>query len=200
VIDGRSGISLGAISAIHYAALMTAPWNDWYHCNGNTYGTWLRGDPRGWRSRHHREHVDGDYKNPPTENFAPQFRKSQKLLVKPPVLLTKAQTRIAGAAMVQRMLAANIELLSLSLDDHHFHLVARFPDHQPKRFIGYAKQRAAHELVQRCELTAPVWAKGCRCLPVAARAHQVRSVNYDIEHGRDGAFVWTFRDPAPIGG
>ena len=33
---------------------MSVPWNDWYHCNGNTYGTWLRGDPRGFRERRHR--------------------------------------------------------------------------------------------------------------------------------------------------
>ena len=38
-------------------------WNHWYHCTAHTYGTWLRGDPRGWRARHHREHVDGDYRN-----------------------------------------------------------------------------------------------------------------------------------------
>ena len=40
-------------------------WNGWYHVNGNTYGTWLPGDERGWRSRHHKVHVNGDYKNPP---------------------------------------------------------------------------------------------------------------------------------------
>ena len=40
------------------------PWNDWYHCTTHTYGSWLRGDRRGWRARHHREHVQGDYKNP----------------------------------------------------------------------------------------------------------------------------------------
>ena len=42
-----------------------AAWNNWYHVNGNTYGTWLPGDPRGWRERGHKKHVDGDYKSPP---------------------------------------------------------------------------------------------------------------------------------------
>src|SRR4029079_6566514 len=41
------------------------PWNAWYHVTNHVCGSWVRGDPRGWRSRHHREHVDGDYKNPP---------------------------------------------------------------------------------------------------------------------------------------
>jgi hypothetical protein len=31
-----------------------------FHCNGTFEGNWLRGDERGWRSRHHREHVEGD--------------------------------------------------------------------------------------------------------------------------------------------
>src|SRR6266571_4906356 len=41
------------------------PWHGWYHVMGHTYGSWLYGDPRGFRTRHHREHVEGDYKNPP---------------------------------------------------------------------------------------------------------------------------------------
>jgi hypothetical protein len=32
---------------------------------GHTYGTWLPGDPKGFRTRHHREHIEGDYKKPP---------------------------------------------------------------------------------------------------------------------------------------
>ena len=44
---------------------MHRAWNNWFHCTGGTKGTWLRGDPRGWRARHHREHCEGDYKNPP---------------------------------------------------------------------------------------------------------------------------------------
>ena len=35
-------------------------WRGWYHVTGGTYGSWLPGDPRGWRARGRREHVDGD--------------------------------------------------------------------------------------------------------------------------------------------
>ena len=47
--------------ASKYDAFMK-PWNFWYHVGSNTKGTWLTGDPRGFRSRHHREHVEGDYR------------------------------------------------------------------------------------------------------------------------------------------
>ncbi|HEX3314753.1 MAG TPA: hypothetical protein VHR72_07680 [Gemmataceae bacterium] len=30
----------------------------------STYGSWLPGNPRGFRSRKHRIHSSGDYKNP----------------------------------------------------------------------------------------------------------------------------------------
>lgn len=30
----------------------------WFHCIATTYGAWLYGDSRGFRTRHHREHVE----------------------------------------------------------------------------------------------------------------------------------------------
>jgi hypothetical protein len=63
--EGLCGFFL--IAELFHATLrlMGKAWNDWYHVVVHVYGSWLRGDPRGWRARHHREHVDGDYKNPP---------------------------------------------------------------------------------------------------------------------------------------
>ena len=37
----------------------------WYHVIWNTLGSWLPGDPRGFRNRDHRIHSTGDYRNPP---------------------------------------------------------------------------------------------------------------------------------------
>ena len=53
----------------------------WFHCTTHTYGAWLYGDPRGFRTRHHREHVEGDYKNPPPKGkYDRQYQRSKKLL------------------------------------------------------------------------------------------------------------------------
>jgi hypothetical protein len=57
------------------------PWNDWYHCMGNTFGTWLPGSPKGFRTRHHREHVQGDYKNPPPNGIYEERHKHAKSLM-----------------------------------------------------------------------------------------------------------------------
>ena len=57
---------------------MSAPWNRWFHCIGGTYGSWLPGDPRGFRTRHHREHVEGDYRNPPPAGiYEPRHRRAE---------------------------------------------------------------------------------------------------------------------------
>ena len=37
----------------------------WYHVQFSTFGTWLRGDERGFRDHDHRLHSSGDYRNPP---------------------------------------------------------------------------------------------------------------------------------------
>ena len=79
-------------------------WNGWYHVNGSTYGTWLRGDPRGWRERHHRRHVEGDYRNPPpAEESEALHAYSEKLMGKDAVRLSREQRVAAGQAMVEKL-------------------------------------------------------------------------------------------------
>lgn len=113
--------------AVHIDWDMIA-WNGWYHCMGHTYGSWLRGDERGWRARHHREHVEGDYLNPPpAEAFASQRRLSRALMKRPAVVLTAAQRVAACAALGEKLLALEVELVELCVGATHFHLLARFP-------------------------------------------------------------------------
>ncbi len=37
----------------------------WFHITCNTYGSWLPGDPCGFRDHDHRIHSSGNYKGPP---------------------------------------------------------------------------------------------------------------------------------------
>jgi hypothetical protein len=176
---------------------MGAPWNDWYHCNGNTYGTWLRGDPRGFRERHHRRHVEGDYKNPPAPGtYERVLARSQQLLKRDPVHLDPGQQRAAAEALVTKLVDDGIQVLALTVDDHHFHLLARFPDHKPRHWIGRAKMHAAM-LLRDHGLKGGVWARSFRALPVNDRAHQVNVFRYIVGHRQRSAIVWTFRDPRP---
>ena len=105
------------------------PWDGWYHCMGNTYGTWLRGDQRGWRSRHHREHVEGDYRRPPAaETYQEQLAQSQTTMKRAPVVLDKQKRAIVCEALVTKLLRDDVEVARAVVAATHFHIVARFPN------------------------------------------------------------------------
>lgn len=178
-------------------------WNGWYHLNGNTYGTWIRGDPRGWRARHHREHVEGDYKTPPPPDaYAPKRALSRRLMDETIHLCAQARA-IALAELVASLKHQHIEIIASCVDDHHFHILARFrlPEkpagsspwassrtrNQPiyayiRHAVGLAKSRAARALSR--EGLVPeggAWAKRFKITPITDRAHQVIAFKYHFE-------------------
>ncbi len=119
---------------------MAIPWNNWYHVTCNTYGTWLRGDQRGWRERHHRKHVDGDYKNRPAPGTGKdELKRSKELMSRDPVHLNRMLQWIALIGVVTTLLNDGIDVIVASLDDHHLHLLARFNDREPRKRMGWAK-------------------------------------------------------------
>ncbi|MFA9477130.1 hypothetical protein ACERK3_02365 [Phycisphaerales bacterium AB-hyl4] len=107
---------------------MPAPWNNWYHCMGNTYGTWLPGDPRGFRTRHHREHVEGDYKFPPPPGIYDDLFERSKQLLKRPTVYFPAELRPAVCRLFADTLRDDYkaEVVELSVGGIHYHLLARF--------------------------------------------------------------------------
>jgi hypothetical protein len=169
------------------------PWRGWYHVNGNTYGTWLPGDPRGWRERRHRKHVDGDYKKPPRAGTGDGLHgQANSMLVHPPVHLQKAQSQTAGRALVEMILHQEVELLTLSLDDVHFHLLGRFRDRDVRPKVGRAKKHAYHEL-REIGFQGKLWGMGSNVVPITDRRHQLNVFEYITRHEERGAWLWTFR-------
>ena len=69
----------------------------WFHVILTTYGAWLPGDPRGFRTRHHRDHVDGDYKHRPPAGIYESFReKNAEALKHDPISLLAIQRERAS--------------------------------------------------------------------------------------------------------
>jgi hypothetical protein len=193
-------------------------WNGWFHLNGNTYGTWIRGDERGWRARHHREHVEGDYRNPPDPAAHFAERAFSRTHTDTPVRLSPEARRVACDELVACLTHQHIEVIACAVDDHHFHILARFllPEkptgsnpwasgtrNQPlyayiRHVVGLAKSRAARA-ISSLALTSEggVWGKRFKITPIADRAHQLNTYAYIADHASCGASVWTFRAPAP---
>jgi len=167
--------------------------NEWYHVNGNTYGTWLRGDARGWRDKKHREHVEGDYRNPPPPGTYDALRDHVRAHMKgKPVRLSTPQRQLVGQAMVKRLVEDGVELLAFSMDATHFHVLARFGPQPARRLIGNARRHAYH-LLAAAGRKGRLWARGCRVLPVRDRKHQVNVYRYILAHRDQDAWVWDYK-------
>ena len=174
---------------------MPLPWNNWYHCMGNTYGTWLPGDHRGFRTRHHREHIPYDYKRPPPPGrYERRYNKSKELMTRPPVYLTPTQRQAALDELLKSFEKRHIQVITLSVDRIHFHLLARFPDHNPRHHIGVAKKESSHYLKADGQgATGGVWGTRTQCIPIKDRAHQVKAYEYILAHSKHGAVTWNFK-------
>ena len=193
-------------------------WNGWYHCMSNTYGTWLPGDPRGFRTRKHREHVDGDYKNPPAKGkYNSRHEQGKRLLKRDPVILSPDARRACVEAMVYAWVEVHqVEVLAASVGGMHMHVLARFRRESPKPvdpqkpspsrgglretdparyFVGIAKERSAKALTA-AGLVEPggVWAKRGKVVVIKDRTHQLNVYQYILDHALEGAAVWSFKD------
>ena len=200
----------------------TGPWNGWYHVVATCYGTWLRGDPRGWRSYKHREHVDGDYKRPPPPGrYELEFRLSRQRLKHDPVRLSPTERACVRDALVERLRELDLELVVLAVGRSHAHAVCRFPnwgdrdyvaprlcagnaladgrDPVPRHLFGIALGHASH-LAREAgwKRPGPLWGRRAKFLPVSDRDHQIEAVKYVIRHRRkEGAALWTMWETIP---
>ncbi|MBI1338402.1 MAG: hypothetical protein GC164_15780 [Phycisphaera sp.] len=173
--------------------LMLRPWNNFFHCTGSTYGVWLPGDARGWRSRDHRVHVEGDYKNPPPEGQHAHLHDDvQGRLSDDAVRFTSAQCRVACAAWAEALGHYHTAFIDLAIGPTHWHLLVQWSEGQPKTLVGKLKTWSVKQLRERGHVfEGPVWAAGCRCLPIRDEGHFNNVSAYIARHLHEGAAVWS---------
>ncbi len=166
----------------------------WFHLTTHTYGVWLPGDPRGFRTRHHREHVDGDYKNPPPSGICEErHMRSQELLFQEPVKLPVEWRSRIGQALRERLLELGSEILIVSMSATHAHVLAKTPEVSARDWMGLAKKHAWF-VAREAGWIEKLWAKRSHAKPIRDREHQINTFNYILNHRVEGAWVWTFRD------
>ncbi|MEM6332493.1 MAG: hypothetical protein AAF823_04040 [Planctomycetota bacterium] len=189
-------------------------WNGWYHLMANTYGTWLPGDPRGFRTRAHREHVEGDYKSPPAEDYSARHAAAEQSLKRDPVVLSPQARRVAVEALRVRLHEMGCEVLAAAVSSRHLHVLLRVQspriamrglsksnrvreglDPLPRHVLGVAKKHTAHVLSSKALVSAGgVWAKRGKIKPIRDRAHQLNTFHYILDHEKEGAATWSFND------
>ena len=166
----------------------------WYHIILTTYGAWLPGDPRGFRTRHHRQHVEGDYRNPPPkEKYEKLETHSKKSIKHPPIILSPELRSVVGKALHNRLNETNVSVACLSVGGQHIHLLVKMPIGQTRNVIGNAKRHAWFVLREKGWINK-LWGKRAKSIPIRDRPHQINVYNYIIEHQNEGAWVWKHSD------
>ncbi|MCA9024701.1 MAG: hypothetical protein KDA86_05775 [Planctomycetaceae bacterium] len=166
----------------------------WFHVILGTYGSWLPGDPRGFRTRHHRDHVDGDYKNPPPTGLYDGLNgASHSSLKSSPVVLTWDQRVIVGNALRCRLEELKSTVACLAISRQHAHLLAKLPPQQVRDTVGNAKKTAWFKM-REAGFPQKLWAKRAKCDPMNDRRHQLNVYHYILRHEREGAYVWRYVD------
>ena len=167
----------------------------WFHVILTMYGTWLPGDKRGFRTRKHREHVEGDYKNPPPpgiyEGLAAHSRKRLRF---EPVVLSYEQRKTLGVAMRDKLEKLGAVVACLSISAKHGHLLVKLPPSQTRLWVGHAKRHAWFEL-RETGWSRKLWAERPKFIPIRDRAHQLNVYRYILRHAHEGAYVWKHSDP-----
>jgi len=166
----------------------------WFHVTFGTYASWLQGDPRGFRTRNHRQHSSGDHRNRPPRGEHAGLHKANRDAAPQSATIARELRPLVGERIVQRLEKLEHELLVIAVGGQHVHLLARLPtefgavDHE----VGRCKQSVSVSLSGK--LPKKLWARGCGVKPIRDRDHQRRAYRYIRDHVDEGAWVWTFRD------
>jgi hypothetical protein len=161
----------------------------WYHVVLTTYGHWLPGDCRGFRTRHHRQHVEGDYKSPPGEDYSLLHVRSATQMVYPSARISQDYREIVGLALVDRLHRLGGFVLTAAVSKTHIHLLVKLPSQETRRWIGLAKKHAWFEM-RDAGWQAKLWAKRGKIQPIDNRKHQQNCFAYILRHIHEGAWVW----------
>jgi hypothetical protein len=159
------------------------------HVQWNTYGSWLPGDPRGFRNRDHRIHSSGTYKAPPPagEHAALHMYAATRLVRNPVELSEDLRARVL-AAVVQKAALLRRPIEALAVAREHVHALIFVDDLIVKAEIGKLKRHSSHAV--RDIVPGTWWSAGCHPEHVEDGEYWQNVVQYIMAHQKEGAAVW----------
>jgi REP element-mobilizing transposase RayT len=158
---------------------------------------WIPGDQRGFRSRGHRIHSTGDYRQPPPADEHQGLRSHVKrTMAGRPVRLRREQREGVGAAFVEKLRRMDCTVLILCCGPTHLHALAGLTERDMKRQIGKAKQFAS---LRRSGHAGQLWGGRCEIEAVTDAAYARKVFAYIRNHeSKENAWIWRFdRDGLP---
>ena len=166
----------------------------WRHVVINTHGSWLHGDPRGFRTRRHRIHSSGDYRNPPPKGEHPGLYLHHKRKCPDEVTIPLDLRPVVGRALVRFFFDAKLRVLSVAVGKVHAHAVVELVDdlREVKRVIGDAKHFSSCAVSYA--LPGKLWSAGGTFVRIENDAYLKSAYDYDLYDQGPWAWTWSFRD------
>ncbi|HAU36726.1 MAG TPA: hypothetical protein DCX07_03285 [Phycisphaerales bacterium] len=159
-----------------------------YHLCWGTYGSWLPGDPRGFRTRHHCRHVEGDYRHPPPPGeYSALCAHAKRSLKKPPVEIAPPLRETIARACLEQFVKESIDVFAIAVDSWHVHAAVECPSAGIKQCLGRVKKVSSHR-VRRC-IPGRLWQAGCHVVAVRDERHWKTLLGYITAHA-PAAWVW----------
>lgn len=176
---------------------MPLPGYAWWHLILSGHCTWLPGDARGFRSRAHRIHSSGDYKNRPPEEEHKGLRCYNQDHAAKPRFFQPEHRKLLGETVLAAITRAELRCLAVAVGASHSHLLVECQDDYmvARRLSGRLKQVSSFAV--RDFLPGKIWAKGGKPIRIKDQRHQQQVFFYILEHAeKEDAWVWRFdQDP-----
>jgi len=165
----------------------------WRHVIISTRSVWLHGDQRGFRSRGHRIHSSGDYKNPPPKGEHAGLWRYHKARSMEPIVIKDVRDReTIVREFVLKLRSLGYVAIAVSMSRTHLHALVESPYEltETKKIIGQCKQACS----LRVSIDGRVWGEGGKFEVARDKAHLHNSYNYIREKQDSGTVVWSHRE------
>lgn len=166
-----------------------SPYVNWVHAIFTTHGSWLPGDPRGFRSRAHRIHSSGDVRCPPPAGEHEGLYRAVVAMNVHAVEIPEHLRLCVANALVGKceLQGANVRIAAVAR--RHVHMLLRVGSADAKVIVGRAKQYASHAI--RREMPGKIWADGCNVVRIDSESNYRSVVDYITCHqAEEKAALW----------
>lgn len=173
----------------------------WWLVTWTTFGSWLPGDPRGFRTWRGEQDIPPPqrYSKPGDPVYDPAkyiglYQQAQRALTQPPVLLSDEEVKQAASAIVAEIPLTPVTPSIFSLGTVHAHLLAKFRK-SIRMTVGRLKFAATKRLHENGFTLKRVWSRGSHMSSKEASADAQAAFRYVERHRLEGAFVHVWRSP-----
>jgi REP element-mobilizing transposase RayT len=164
----------------------------WWHIVVSTWKSWLPADKRGFRSRDHKIHSSGDYKNPPPIEEHAGLRNYHQQKSSEPIVIPADLHETAGRAILAKLKKGNYRVLAVSVSATHSHWLVELPSdyEETKQIAGQCKAKSSHAIRDR--VPGRVWGSGGSFKRIKDRQHHLNAYHYILD--QEDAWIWDFAE------